>query len=128
MNLSTALPPTRSRRRHSALGAIGAGILAVSLMALASAAAPRGRGLRTNAPLNEMHPGRRRRAWTASRVAVASRDGARNCGRPEAEDRLLRGDPSCDSDPDLNSGLCTFRTQICINNTDPRLPTAFHRT
>ena len=58
MNLSTTLPPTRSRRRHSGLGAIGAGILAVSLMALAGAAAPAAAAdCSTNAPLNECIPG-----------------------------------------------------------------------
>lgn len=32
------------------------------------------------------------------------------------------GDPRCDFDPDLTNGSCTFHVSMCINNTDPRLP------
>jgi cysteine-rich repeat protein len=32
------------------------------------------------------------------------------------------GDTRCDFDPDLDNQSCTFRTEICINNIDPRYP------
>lgn len=32
------------------------------------------------------------------------------------------GDPRCDFDPDLDNQSCTFRTELCINNVDPRFP------
>ncbi|MFN8599385.1 MAG: DUF4215 domain-containing protein [Candidatus Binatia bacterium] len=124
MNLSTTLPPTRSRRRHSGLGAIGAGILAVSLMALAGAAAPAAAAdCSTNAPLNECIPGGATSRLDCLQEWLSLPDTARNYkGVPKPKIVCYEGDPNCDSDPDLNNGLCTFRTQICINNTDPRLP------
>jgi cysteine-rich repeat protein len=31
------------------------------------------------------------------------------------------GDPTCDFDPNLSNGSCTFHVRMCINNADPRL-------
>lgn len=33
----------------------------------------------------------------------------------------FEGDPRCDADPVIDDGICKFETQICINNTDPRI-------
>ena len=41
---------------------------------------------------------------------------------PKPVIKCYEGDPHCDEDPDVDNGLCTFTTRICINNTDPRLP------
>src|SRR5262249_34730695 len=42
---------------------------------------------------------------------------------PKSKAICYEGDPSCDADPDLNNKSCTFRSRLCINNTDPRLAT-----
>jgi len=124
VNLSTTLPPTRSRRRNRGLGAIGAGLLAVSLAALAVPAAPADAAdCTTAAPLNECIPGGATSRLDCLQEWLSLPETARNYkGVPKSKIVCYEGDPNCDEDPDLTNGLCTFRTQICINNTDPRLP------
>ncbi|MEW6269242.1 MAG: DUF4215 domain-containing protein [Thermodesulfobacteriota bacterium] len=41
-------------------------------------------------------------------------------GIPRNKEFCYEGDPRCDTDPDLENGLCRFTPRICINNTDPR--------
>lgn len=43
---------------------------------------------------------------------------------PIQRDRIIcyEGDRRCDFDTDLNNASCTFRTEMCINNEDPRFP------
>jgi cysteine-rich repeat protein len=43
---------------------------------------------------------------------------------PLQRDRIIcyEGDRRCDFDTDLDNESCTFRTELCINNSDPRFP------
>ncbi len=55
--------------------------------------------------------------WLPSPVPVRDRHGV-----PKTRLICYEGDPTCDADPNLNDGVCELRTQLCINNHDPRLP------
>jgi hypothetical protein len=46
-------------------------------------------------------------------------------GIPRNRVVCYEGDPRCDSDANLTNKSCTFRSQMCINNTDPRFPSCF---
>ena len=57
--------------------------------------------------------------WFAPPVKLNSK------GIPRNRVICYEGDPRCDQDSDLANHSCTFNTVMCINNTDPRLPTCF---
>lgn len=55
--------------------------------------------------------------WFTDPVPLPGRTGI-----PKNKLICYEGDPACDSDPNLTNKSCSFRTQLCINNADPRLP------
>jgi 6-phosphogluconolactonase len=58
--------------------------------------------------------------WLVSTVGGPSIDPRTNL--PDFRITCQNGNPLCDADNDATDGKCTFRVQVCINNTDPRLP------
>lgn len=43
-------------------------------------------------------------------------------GMPSSNIVCREGDSTCEADPDLQNHSCTFLVALCINNSDPRLP------
>ena len=124
LNLLTTPPPTRPGRRHRAPGAVFAGLIVAAMAALV-VTPPSAAALDCTAlvPLNECIPGGANSRLDCMAEWLTLPETARNYRRvPKPVIKCYEGDPHCDEDPDVENGLCTFTTRICINNTDPRLP------
>jgi len=55
--------------------------------------------------------------WYATPTPARSKKGV-----PGIVVACREGDPSCDTDPDLDNRSCTIRAQLCRDNQDPRFP------
>ena len=99
---------------------LSAGVTVTCVLAAAAVGLP----CTDSAPANDCVPGGGTKATDCNVEWSVSPAPARDIrGIPKNKLTCYEGDPRCDFDPDVTNASCTFHVGLCINNTDPRLPT-----
>ena len=104
------------------LGRTGATMVAIALACAALAfAVPAGAACDGDPSVNVCSPGSGSTPFNCTAEWLLTPEGPRNGkGIPRNRTTCLEGDPTCDFDDEAN--VCTFQVAMCINNTDPRIP------